>query len=120
MENQWAAATSSHDVAAITKFVAKDYVGITAGGSIVTKAGLLAQLRRDKNAYDEVSNSRVDVRLHGNTAVVVGTTKQRGKDASGNNFAYTYRWTDTWVERDGEWQCVASQSMRQAGNPSTR
>ncbi len=114
-ENQWAAATASHDLAAITKFVADDYMGITADGAIVTKAGLLAQLRRDKNSYDSVSNSRVDVRLHGNTAVVVGTTRHKGKDAAGKAFAYTYRWTDTWVERDGEWQCVSSQSVRQPG-----
>ncbi len=56
-----------------------------------------------------------DVRLHGNVAVAVGTTKQRGKDASGKEFSYVYRWTDTWVERNGKWQCVASQSIGQAG-----
>jgi hypothetical protein len=52
-------------------------------------------LRRDKNTYDSVANARLDVRIHGSSAVIVGTTKQRGKDAAGKPFSYTYRWTDT-------------------------
>ena len=115
MENRWAAATKTHDIATIQGLLAGDYVGVTASGNIVNKAGLLAELRKDKNVYDSVTNSRLDVRLHGDTAVVVGTTKQRGKDASGREFSFTYNWTDTWVLRGGQWQCVASQSFRRAG-----
>ena len=97
------------------ELLAGDYVGVTATGNIVNKAGLIAQLRRDKNTYESVANSRVDVRVHGNAAVVVGTTNQRGKDAAGNSFSYMYRWTDMWVLRNGRWQCVASQSIRLPG-----
>jgi ketosteroid isomerase-like protein len=115
LENRWAAATAAHDVATIQGLLAGDYVGVTASGNIVNKAGLLAELRRDKNTYDSVANARLDVRIHGSSAVIVGTTKQRGKDAAGKPFSYTYRWTDTWVERNGTWQCVASQSIRLPG-----
>lgn len=115
MENNWAAATSTHDIAAVQTLLAGDYVGVTAGGNIVNKAGLVAELRKDKNTYESVKNTRLDVRVHGTTAVVVGTTKQKGKDATGQPFSFTYRWTDTWVERDGQWQCVASQSLRLPG-----
>jgi ketosteroid isomerase-like protein len=114
LENRWAAATAAHDSATVQELLAGDYVGVTATGSIVNKAGLLAQLRRDKNTYESVANSRVDVRVHGDTAVVVGTTSQRGKDAAGKPFSYTFRWTDTWVLRNGRWQCVASHSSRLA------
>ena len=115
LENRWAAATAAHDIGAVQQLLAGDYIGITASGNIVNKAGLLAELRRDKNTYESVANSRLDVRVHGTTAVVVGTTKQRGKDAKGNAFSFTYRWTDTWVQRNGVWQCVASQSIRLPG-----
>jgi ketosteroid isomerase-like protein len=115
LENRWAAATAAKDLPTIQGLLAGDYVGVTAGGNIVNKAGLLAELRRDKNTYDSVANARLDVRIHGSTAVIVGTTKQRGKDAAGKPFSYTYRWTDTWVERNGTWQCVASQSIRLPG-----
>jgi ketosteroid isomerase-like protein len=116
MENRWAAATKAHDIATIQKLLAGDYIGVTASGAIVNKAGLLAELRKDKNVYETVANSRLDVRVHGgDTAVVVGTTKQRGTDENGRAFSYTYNWTDTWVLRDGQWVCVASQSFRRAG-----
>ena len=115
LENRWAAATSTHDIAAVQTLLAGDNVGVTSSGNIVNKAGLIAELRRDKNKYESVANARLDVRVHGTTAVVVGTTKQRGTDAAGKAFSYTYRWTDTWVERNGQWQCVASQSIRLPG-----
>ncbi|MGI8819551.1 MAG: nuclear transport factor 2 family protein [Chthoniobacterales bacterium] len=103
---------------AIEGLLAGDYVGVTAGGTIVNKAGLLSAIHRDTNTYTSVTNSRLDVRVHGNAAVIVGTTKQKGKDAAGRAFSYTIRWTDTWVERNGEWQCVASQSIRQTETPT--
>jgi ketosteroid isomerase-like protein len=115
VENRWANAIAAHDIATIQGLLAGDYIGVTAGGNIVNKAGLLAEIRRDKNKYESVTNARVDVRIHGSTAVIVGTTKQRGTDGAGKSFSYTYRWTDTWAERDGQWQCIASQSIRQPG-----
>ena len=115
LENKWAAATAAHDIAAVQALLAGDYVGVTAAGNPVNKAGLLAELRKDKNTYESVVNSKLDVRVHGTTAIIVGTTKQKGKDAAGKAFSFTYRWTDTWMERDGKWQCVASQSIRLAG-----
>ena len=115
LEDKWVAATSSHDVKTVQGFLAGDYVGVTSGGNIVNKAGFLAEMRRDKNTYESIKNSGLDVRLHDKMAVIVGTTKQKGKSAAGQDFTYTYRWTDVWMERDGTWQCVASQSIRLAG-----
>ena len=114
-ENLWAEATSQHDVAAIQELIAGDYVGVTPSGRILNKAGLIAELRKDKNVYTSVTNPQMDVRAHGTATVVVGMTRQKGKNAAGKAFAYTYRWTDTWVERDGRWVCVASQSIRLPG-----
>ena len=93
------------------QLVAADYMGVNSAGRVVNKAALIAEMKRDKNTYDAATNSGVTVRAHGTTAVAVGTTKQTGKDASGKPFSYTYRWTDTWLERNGQWQCIASQSF---------
>ena len=47
------------------------------------------------------------VRVYGDAAVVLGrnTVKEqyKGKDISGQS-----RFTDTWVKKDGRWQCVAT------------
>ena len=111
LENRWAAAIASHDVSVPQALVANDYIGVDSSGTVVNKSALIAGMRRDKNTYDSAVNSGMTVRVHGNAAVVVGTTKQAGKDAQGKQFNYTYRWTDTWVERNGQWQCVGSQSF---------
>lgn len=91
--------------------MAADYIGVNSAGRVVNKAALLADMKRDKNSYDSAVNSGVTVRVHGNMAVAVGTTKQAGKTPAGEAFSYTYRWTDTWLDRNGQWQCVASQSF---------
>ena len=111
LETRWAASIAAHDATVPQQLVAADYIGVSSAGRVVNKAALLADMKRDKNTYDSATHSGVTVRVHGNAAVAVGTTKQVGKDPSGTAFNYTYRWTDTWVERNGQWQCVASQSF---------
>lgn len=112
LENKWLTALQSHDTGAVQPLVADNYIGVTSGGKFVNKSGLLAEIKKDTNSYQSATNARMDVRIHGETAVVVGTTRQSGKDASGKSFTYTARWTDTWALRDGQWLCVASQSMQ--------
>ncbi|CAN5637483.1 hypothetical protein BH20VER1_BH20VER1_02890 [soil metagenome] len=114
LENRWLAAIKAKDTAAVQALLADNYIGVSATGRVVTKAALLADMKRDKNSYDTAVNSGLTVRVHGDTAVVVGTTRQAGKDAAGQAFNYTYRWTDTWALCGGTWQCVASQSIQVA------
>lgn len=110
LETRWAASIAAHDVTVPQQLVASDYIGVNSAGRVVSKAALIADMKRDKNTYESATNSGVTVRVHGNMAVAVGTTKQAGKTPAGEAFTYTYRWTDTWLERNGQWQCVASQS----------
>ena len=111
LEARWAAAIQTHDATVPQQLVAADYIGVNSAGRVVNKAALISEMKRDKNKYTSATNSGVTVRVHGNTAVAVGTTKQAGTDPRGKAFDYTYRWTDTWMERNGQWQCVASQSF---------
>ena len=112
MENRWLTALQSHDTSIVQTLVSDDYIGVTATGKFVTKGGLLAEIKKDKNSYTSATNTRMEVRVHGDSAVVVGTTRQIGKDEAGKAFTYSYRWTDTWTQRAGQWICVASQSTR--------
>lgn len=111
MESRWAGAIAKHDASVPQELVAPDYIGVSSTGQMVNKTTLIAGMKADKNIYDSATNSGMTVRVFGNTAVAVGTTKQIGKDKAGKAFSYTYRWTDTWLERNDKWQCVASQSI---------
>jgi hypothetical protein len=44
-------------------------------------------------------------------AVVVGMANEKGSGKDGKAFDRTYRFTDTWMDRGGNWQCIASQAM---------
>jgi hypothetical protein len=51
----------------------------------------------------------MNVTFHGNNvATVLGSHVTKGTDKTGKAFSRTTTWNDTYVERDGKWQCVAS------------
>ncbi|MEP6699352.1 MAG: nuclear transport factor 2 family protein [Verrucomicrobiota bacterium] len=112
LEEHWEASLATHDASVIEKVVANDFVGTSSGGRLGSKATLLAEMRRDKNTYKSAASRQMSVHVYGsNVAVVFGTAKESGTDPSGRAFARTYRFTDTWVKRGGEWQCVAAHTM---------
>jgi ketosteroid isomerase-like protein len=112
LESRWEATLLSHDSTAIEKIVADDFIGTSSSGKTGDKATLLAEAKRDTNTYTSAVSSDMTVRMFGPTvAVVTGIAKETGKTKAGKTFTHTYRFTDTWVERNGEWQCVAAHAM---------
>jgi ketosteroid isomerase-like protein len=110
MENKWEAAIMAHDASVVDALVAADFSGINSKGRFINKAGLMAELKEDSDTYKSARNDKLNVRVYGpSTAVVTGSARARGTTKEGKVFDRVYRFTDTWVERDGQWQCVASQ-----------
>ena len=96
----------------IPSYVANDYRGVSSKGKVLNKSALLAQIKNDTDTYTSAKNGRMDVRVYdGRFAVIVGTSTEVGKGKDGKAFKRNFRWTDAWVERNGKWQCVASQAM---------
>lgn len=106
IERDWCAANVSGDASVLGRILADDYVGVSSRGVSSTKAEELASLKvPDPTAACSQSNLRA--RVYGDSAVVTGVSIRAG----------TYRgvpfkdrqvvWTDTFVRRDGRWQCVA-------------
>jgi hypothetical protein len=58
----------------------------------------------------------VKARVYGNAAVVTGLATRSGT-YKGAPFDQQHLWTDTFVMKDGRWQCVASQSTLIAVQP---
>ena len=112
LESRWETSLLSHDTSAIETIVADDFVGTSSSGKTGDKATLLAEAKRDTNTYTSAVSSDMTVRMFGpSVAVVTGIAKETGKTKAGKTFSHTYRFTDTWVERNGEWQCVAAHAM---------
>jgi len=113
--NRWklaAVTNKSHDTSVAQTYVADDFRGVSSKGEIMDKKKLLSEIKKDTDAYSSTKNGKVDVRLFGGQfAVATGVSTETGKDKAGQTFKRSFRWTDVWVMRKDQWQCVASQAM---------
>jgi ketosteroid isomerase-like protein len=106
IEKGWSEAYVKKDIAFLDQTLADDYMETNEEGYITTKAEGLENLK--SGAFVAISSvqENVKVRVYGDAAVVTGRStlkaQYKGKDASGQ-----FQWTDTFIKRDGRWQCVA-------------
>jgi heme-degrading monooxygenase HmoA/ketosteroid isomerase-like protein len=87
--------------------LAEDFVNSNPDGSLVDRAGFLAQVTRPMT----LSNFRVEdvaIRILGDTAIIHGKTIYRKADGQ----PATGRYTDVWARRKGRWLCVAAHVTR--------
>jgi hypothetical protein len=112
IEDKWEASFMSHDPSVAQAYLGDDYRGVSSKGKVMSKSSLLAEIKNDPDTYTSAKNGHIDVRVYGgHFAVVMGTSAEAGKGKDGKAFKRNFRWTDAWVDRNGKWQCVASQSM---------
>src|SRR6266849_5701651 len=92
MENLWNRAELNNDAPAVQLLLADDFVISVA----------------DKSYRPEVlQSSDLVVHSYGNTAVVTGAYYEKGID-KGRPWERRGRFTDTWMNLGGRWQCIAS------------
>ncbi len=110
-ENRWSAAIAKHDTATIESMVAADFIGVNSKGKVQNRRAMLAEVKSDKDTYASTKVEKLDdVHMYGaGVAVVVGMANEKGTGKDGKAFDRTYRFTDTWMDRGGNWQCIASQ-----------
>ena len=112
LEDKWEQSIVDHDAAVIDELVADDFIGTGSTGKLGGKGALIAEAKRDKNVYKTAVARHLGVRVYGShVAIVTGIAKETGKDPDGKPFEHSYRFTDTWMDRDGHWQCIASHAM---------
>lgn len=112
IEDKWEASVMRHDPSVAQAYLGDDFRGISSRGKVMTKANLLAEIKKDTDTYTSAKNGKVDVRVFGGQfAVATGVSTEAGKSKDGKDFKRSFRWTDAWVLRNGKWQCVASQAM---------
>lgn len=111
MENAWAAAQLEKDkgVSSVGKMLAADFAGVGTKGEMRNKKQALERMKKDSDTYTESKNGAMKVHVYApNLATVCGTSSEKGKDKDGKEFSRSFAWLDTWMERNGEWQCIAS------------
>jgi ketosteroid isomerase-like protein len=108
VEHAWADAIQKRDAAALGRIMADEMVSTSPEGAVTTKAQDLANFAADTNKIETFVVDDMKVQTHGQTAVVTGRATIKGQ-ATGIAPG-VYRFTDTFVTRDGRWQCVATQA----------
>jgi hypothetical protein len=98
-----------HGLKLLEEIIADDFFTITDKGATQNKAEFLKSRAENKEAIDEVINGDMTVTFYNdNVATIVGSHVTNGKDIDGKAFSRTSYWTDTFMERNGKWQCIGS------------
>jgi ketosteroid isomerase-like protein len=107
MEDNWAKALKDKDQAAVANMVADDYAGMTSEGKRQNKTQLLDEIKTNKDTLSDSVNDSMEVHVYGpSLATVVGMSSEKGKDKDGKTFSHSFGWVDTWMQRNGKWECI--------------
>ena len=111
IEKEFAQAIISNDLEGIGRIVADDWVIIDPNGDIVDRTRFFEVTKSGALTHDMMESEDFRVRVYGDSAVVTGLTRTKGK-FMGQEFSTQERATDVFVKRDGRWQCVLTHLTR--------
>ena len=112
MEDEWAQVDVTNDRSVFQRIIAPDFVETSRSGKFL---GNRQQWLADWEYEGIKSATGSDMQVHiyaDNVAVVTGIDTTVGTDKDGKDWTHQDRFTDTWVKRNGVWQCVAAQVTR--------
>ena len=112
LEEHWRDAILKGDAAAMQPLLADDYMGITAYGTLQSKADMLASLRNGRLHLTTLDLSDRKVRFYGVTALVNSFAAVQGITPDGN-LTGNYRYTHVYVrDAQGNWKIVSFEASR--------
>jgi ketosteroid isomerase-like protein len=107
-EQNWTQAVVEEGAASVDQYEADDIITTDPTGRVTNKAQDKTDLSSGDYKIQSEELSDLKVLVYGNTAVAAATNFMRGT-YKGQDLTGKYRFTDTWVKRNGKWQVVASQ-----------
>ena len=111
LEKAFAEAIVKNDLEGIGRLVTDDWIIIDPNGEIVDRARFFEVIKSGALTHDMMESEDFRVRVYGDSAVVTGVTRTKGK-FMGQEFSTQERATDVFVKRDGRWQCVLTHLTR--------
>lgn len=107
LEEAWAKAVVKRDAATFKRLLAPGFV-YTEDARVQTGEELTRDVVAGTDTVTEARNEELRTHAYGNTMVVTGWLIMRGR-SGGKPFERRYRFTDTWLKRDAQWQIIAAQ-----------
>ncbi|MGH9380756.1 MAG: nuclear transport factor 2 family protein [Thermoanaerobaculia bacterium] len=103
----WDRAMVSNDAEAIGLYMADDWTIIGPDGRVNDKATFLELVRSGKLTHDVMESHDLQVRVYGDTAVVIAHGVSGGHYL-GEAFHFVERVSCVFVRQQGRWQCVST------------
>ena len=99
------------DAATLEAILADDLVYTHSSARLDTKQSLIGGMSSGAAVYQSIETSDVEARDYGGAVVLTGAARIQ-VNANGKPLTLNVRFTDVYVNRNGQWQMVAWQSTR--------
>jgi hypothetical protein len=109
LENAWNLAEEHKDAQALDELLAESLVYIDYDGTLMNKAQFMASVKAVSLQPQQIVNESMTAQVYKESAVVTGVYREKGIN-KGKPYLRRGRFTDTWINHNGTWVCVASQS----------
>jgi ketosteroid isomerase-like protein len=86
-----------------------NYVGVAPNGMILQKSMIAAHYQAGTLRYESVTDSDVQIRLHGDCAVLTAVATVKGRDGD-TDLSGVYRIMRVFLRHDADWQIIAFQA----------
>lgn len=106
-ERQWAESVATGDTSGIERILADDFIGVDPEGRLYNKQQMIADTRNAPKSFVSNRLNDVKVRFYGSTAIAQGSETWEKRSGDRGRFV----WTDTWLQRNGNWQIVAAEDL---------
>jgi len=107
LERMWNEAQVNRDAAALEALVSSRFVNTEWDGEVSSKQKFLADIKDPLFKPTGLTIQDVKMNFFGDAAIVTGTYHAQGS-YQGKSYDHIGRFTDTWIQEDGKWECVAS------------
>ena len=106
LEDEWGRALIARDGKAFGALLAPGFV-YSEDDRVIERDALIRDVVSGSDTVTSARNDDLRVIERGNTAVVLGWLTLHGRGAKGP-FTRKYRFTDTWIRRNGRWKVLAA------------
>jgi ketosteroid isomerase-like protein len=108
LENAWNQAVTMHDKGALRGLLAETFVVTDSDGRFMDRDQWLRRVRSETTDNRGPANTTQTTHVYGDVVVVTGIILDKTR-IKGENVDRRSRFTDTWIFRHSQWECVASQ-----------
>src|SRR5215469_4208566 len=110
LESAWDQAEQNKDSNALENLLVENLIYVDYDRSISTKRQFRASVKRADIAGEQINNEGLTVHFYGNdVAARTGIYRDKGRQ-NGKRFSRRRRLANVWLNQNGRWECLASQS----------